>query len=115
MALAGDHSIIEGNLGASRIVDVQTGISLKGLNGHNESIQGIHIHDGVIASCDYDNLVIIWNMKAGLQGEPFKTDSFEDPDFGYGSFDMKVGRSFVVISNMDIDSRAVIKVVDFPS
>ena len=70
IALQGDYLIIgcENEKATLSIVDIKTGIYLKGLQGHTASVTALDAKNNFVVSSDKKGQIILWNLAAGKDG-----------------------------------------------
>ena len=68
VALDGNHLITGPDHRIVRIWSISTGACLKELKGHDCPIRAVNAHGGAFATSDSKGEIIIWNLKAELEG-----------------------------------------------
>ena len=116
-AMNENYLVTTGGMATVQIRNARKWDTLMELDGHEYGIFSLDACDGVIASRDVARNVIIWNIKAAIEGRPAQLASFEDPNFHLhyvqsNSKKLKLGRYFLAFINSMEDNN--IGETDFP-
>ena len=113
MVLQGGHVIAGGNEKVLQVWKIDTGTIVKELEGHEDYITAVDVHDSLIVSGDRGGDIIIWSIKAALEGKPEKICTLADEYFeGIPRWGLKLGSNFLV---RHCPESSKIVVMDFPN